>query len=89
MTVHRTIPLQNKTPQDKTVWLVHAEPCLMPPNLEFTSQGQAETYTTMLESGDIEWYSIIERYATSTPANKRSEMVAAGRKAYTNSFIRG
>jgi len=57
--------------------------------MEFPTQGQAETYTTMLESVDIEWYSIIERCATSTPANKRSEMVAAGRKAYTKSFTNG
>jgi len=89
MTVRRIIPLQNKTSQDDTVWLVHAEPCLMPPKMEFPSRGQAETYVTMLESVDIEWYSIIERYATSTPANKRAEMVEAGRKAYTKSFTRG
>jgi hypothetical protein len=61
----------------------------MPPKMEFPSRGQAETYVTMLESVDIEWYSIIERYATSTPANKRAEMVEAGRKAYTKSFTRG
>jgi hypothetical protein len=89
MRVHRTIPLENKSPEDDTVWLVHAEPCFMPKHLEFESLGQAELYTMMLDHVDIEWFSIIERHASSTPAKKRSEMVAAGRKAYTKSFIRG
>jgi hypothetical protein len=43
----------------------------------------------MLDHVDIEWFSIIERHASSTQAKKRSEMVEAGRKAYTKSFIRG
>ena len=60
MTVRRIIPLQNKEPQDDTRWLVDAEPCLMPPNMTFPSRGQAETYVTMLESVDLDWYNIIE-----------------------------
>jgi len=56
----RIIPLESKDPGDNTVWLVDAEDCLMPKSLVFECLEQAQTYTRMLESEDIEWYNIIE-----------------------------
>ena len=56
----RIIPIEDKAPKDHTVWLVDAEDCLMPKNLTFEELEQAQTYTRMLESEDIEWYNIIE-----------------------------
>ena len=56
----RIIPIEDKTSQDNTVWLVDAEDCLMPKNMTFECLEQAKTYSRMLESEDIEWYNIIE-----------------------------